>query len=179
MIVYNVIHMSSKSKKKVEVSDDESENEDLEEEIEEEEEEENVDDGSEQHMEDLDFTVDEQVEEPLDHETFEQLDETMDQESHIVTRSATIRTTEYITKYERTRVLGWRAQQICSGAAPMLRADDKDSNGNFIFKEGKYPREAYEIALKELEHGRCPVIIGRRFPNGEKELVRVSKLKLI
>ena len=168
--------MSSKKKDQEVISDDESETEEQQDENIDEDED-GGDDGSEQ--EDLDFTVDEQIEEPLDHETLEQLDETIDQESHIVAQSATIRTTEYITKYEKTRVLGWRAQQICSGAAPMLRADEKDSNGNYIFKDGKYPREPYEIALRELEHGRCPVIIGRRIPNGEKILMRVSNLKLI
>jgi DNA-directed RNA polymerase subunit K/omega len=172
-----------KDDKKVSEEDQEevnsSEGSDTEEqEVDEEDAGEGGDDGSEQ-VEDLDFTVDDQIEEPLDHETLEQLDETIDQESHIVAQSATIRTTEYITKYEKTRVLGWRAQQICSGAAPMLRPDDKDKNGDFIFKDGKYPREPFEIALKELEHGRCPVIIGRRIPNGEKILMRVSNLKLI
>lgn len=126
------------------------------------------------------FILDDQAEELCDYEIMDQLDESeADQQSHVVSRSATIHTTGYITKYEKTRVLGWRAQHIQSGASPMIREDEKDKDGQLIFKDGKYPREPYMIALKELEFGRCPVIIGRRFPNGEKMMVRVSQLKLI
>lgn len=126
------------------------------------------------------FALDEPAEELCDYEIMEQLDETLfDQQSHLVAHSATIHTTKYITKYEKTRVLGWRAQHLQSGAAPMIQEDEKNANGEFIFKDGKYPREPYVIALKELEYGRCPVIIGRRIPNGEKIMIRASQLKLI
>lgn len=129
------------------------------------------------------FAVEETEEELCDYEMLQGIDDSLDEtqttdDSHIVYNS-TIHTTGYITKYEKARVLGWRSQQIKSGAAPMLREDEKDANNNLIFKDGKYPREPYDIAQKELEHGRCPVIIGRRMPNGEKILVRVSQLKLI
>lgn len=128
------------------------------------------------------FAQDDQEEDMLcDYEIIDQLDTDSngDNESHIVAKSATIHTTEYITKYEKTRALGWRSQHIKSGAAPMIREDEKNPDGDFIFPGGKYPREPYDIALKELQYGRCPVIIARRFPNGEKVMVRVSQLKLI
>jgi len=126
------------------------------------------------------FAQDEPDEELCDYEMLDELDETVDQESYLVTRpSSTIYTTEYLTKYEKSRILGWRAQHIKSRAPPMLAADEKDKTGAFIFKGGKYPTEPYEIAKKELEFGRLPAIIGRRMPNGEKILVRVSNLKLI
>jgi DNA-directed RNA polymerase subunit K/omega len=123
-----------------------------------------------------DFALDEPTEELCD---YEMIDEMQLDQYHSVTHSSTIHTTEYITKYEKTRVLGWRAQHIKSGAAPMIREDEKNEAGDFIFKDGKYPRESYAIALKELEYGRCPVIIGRRIPNGEKIMIRVSQLRLI
>lgn len=127
-----------------------------------------------------DFAQDDPDEELCDYEMVDELDETLDQKSYLVNRSSsTIYTTEYLTKYEKARVLGWRAQHIKSRAAPMLAADEKDKSGRFIFKDGKYPTESYEIAKKELEFGRLPAIIGRRMPNGEKILVRVSNLKLI
>lgn len=129
----------------------------------------------------VEFTLEEPDDMICDYEVLEHLDTDSDgdNESHIVSKSATIHTTEYITKYEKTRVLGWRAQHIKSGASPMIRKDEKDPNGVPIFPGEKYPREPYDIALKELQYGRCPVIIARRFPNGEKVMVRVSKLKLI
>jgi len=126
------------------------------------------------------FAQEETEEELCDYEMLDELDETLDQESYLVTRaSSIIYTTEYLTKYEKARILGWRAQHIKSGAAPMLTADEKDKSGALIFKGGKYPTESYEIAKKELEFGRLPAIIGRRLPNGEKILVKVSNLKLI
>lgn len=124
-----------------------------------------------------DFMTEDPEDEPCDYELLDEM--TDDEQSHVVTKSTTIHTTEYITKFEKTRVLGWRAQQIKSGAPPMIRADEKDENGEFIFKDGKYPAEPYDIAIKELNYGRCPVIISRRFPNGERIMIPVSKLKLI
>ena len=135
----------------------------------------------------IDFEASEFVEEDLhlneeqcDYKMMEQLlDESEESDSHsqVVGYSATISTTEYITKFEKTRVLGWRSQQLRTGAPPMIREDELFNNVP-AFPGKKYPKETYEIAKAELKYGRCPIIIGRRLPNGEKILVRVSKLKL-
>lgn len=119
-------------------------------------------------------------EEPCDYKIMEQLlDESEESDSHsqVVGDSATISTTEYITKFEKTRVLGWRSQQLKTGAPPMIR-EDEEFNGVPAFPGKRYPKETYEIAKTELKFGRCPIIIGRRLPNGEKMLVKASKLKL-
>lgn len=119
-------------------------------------------------------------EEPCDYKIMEQLldeSEESDAQSQVVGYSATISTTEYITKFEKTRVLGWRSQQLKTGAPPMIRADET-INGVEVFPGKRYPKETYEIAKAELKFGRCPIIIGRRLPNGEKMLVKASKLKL-
>jgi len=131
-----------------------------------------------------DFIQDETNDEMCDFEVMDELDLSQsDQQSHLVTQSATIYTTDYITKFEKSRVLGLRSQQIKSRAAIMIPEDMKYTKPNgkeaYIFKDGKYPRESFTIASKELEFGRCPIIIGRRFPNGEKMMVKVSNLKLI
>ena len=118
--------------------------------------------------------------EPCDYKMMEQLldeSEESDAQSQVVGYSATISTTEYITKFEKTRVLGWRSQQLKTGAPPMIRADET-INGVEVFPGKRYPKETYEIAKAELKFGRCPIIIGRRLPNGEKMLVKASKLKL-
>jgi hypothetical protein len=124
----------------------------------------------------------EEEEEPCDYKLMDQIaeeDETeFDSQSHIV-KSSRIKTTEYITKYEETRVLGWRSEQLRRGAPALIPADFKNVKGKFVFKDGKYPINTFDIAIKELEIGRLPAMIGRRLPNGEKVLIPVSKLKLI
>jgi hypothetical protein len=120
-----------------------------------------------------DFVNNVDIDEPCDFEL-------IDEQSQIVEASKTIHTTEYITKFEKSRALGMRAQQIKSGAAVMLREDEKDEEtGEYIFENGKYPKETRVIAEMELKYGRCPLIFGRSMPNGEKMMVWASKLKLI
>jgi DNA-directed RNA polymerase subunit K/omega len=130
---------------------------------------------------DVDLSVHESTEppeDPCDHMILNQLDESgSDSHSHVVTKSS-IRTSQYITKYEKTRSLGWRSQQLTSGAPPMIQEDEK-INGEYVFEDQKYPIDTYKIAEMELMYGRLPIIIGRRLPNGEKFLISVSKLKLI
>ena len=118
-------------------------------------------------------------EDNCDFKTLELLDESeeSDNGSQIVGKSASIHTSNYITKFEKTRILGWRSQQIKTGAPPMIQPDEK-INGKYVFPGGKYPLETYDIAKAELIYGRCPIIIGRRLPNGEKILLRASSLKL-
>lgn len=123
----------------------------------------------------------EEDEELCDFKIMEQLegDETeFDSQSHIV-QTSRIKTTRYITKYEESRALGLRSEQLRRNAPSLLPADFKKADGEFVFKDGKYPINSYDIALKELEYGRLPIIIGRPLPNGEKILIPVSKLKLI
>lgn len=118
------------------------------------------------------FQAEDPDEDPCDIDLLTEMDTT----SHIVQSSSSIRTTLYLTKYEKSRVLGLRSQQIRSGAPPMIHEDALDPAGKPIFRGGKYPVESYDIALKELEYGMCPIIIGRRLPNGEKIMVSVSSL---
>ncbi|KAL9061552.1 MAG: hypothetical protein Q9162_000084 [Coniocarpon cinnabarinum] len=60
--------------------------------------------------------------------------------------------TPYMTKYERARVLGTRAQQISMGA-PVL-----------VDLEGE--TDPLQLALKELREKRMPLIIRRYLPDG-------------
>ena len=68
-----------------------------------------------------------------------------------------IHTSPYLTKYEMTKVLALRSQQILTGAPPTVSEKD--------FKDGKYPIDSYTIAMMELKKSRLPLIIGRRLPN--------------
>ncbi|KAF2254851.1 hypothetical protein BU26DRAFT_385337, partial [Trematosphaeria pertusa] len=61
-------------------------------------------------------------------------------------------TTPYMTKYEKARILGTRALQI-SGNAPVL-----------IDVEGM--TDPLEIAAKELNEGKIPLVVRRYLPDG-------------
>ncbi len=66
------------------------------------------------------------------------------------------------TIYERARIIGVRTTQIENGADP--KTDVKGLT------------DPYEMAVKEFEDGKTPLIILRRLPEGEVEYVRVSEL---
>ena len=71
----------------------------------------------------------------------------------------------FLTNYERTKVISYRASQICSGAKPYI-----------VVPEGV--TEAYLIAKMELEAKKLPFIIKRPLPDGSFEVWRLSDLVL-
>ena len=74
-------------------------------------------------------------------------------------------TTNYITKYEKAKIIGFRAQQLSKGAAPSID----------IGKE----HNPYNIALMELEQNRLPLMIKRKLPNGNVEYWKTNELIII
>ncbi|KAF2643419.1 RNA polymerase Rpb6 [Massarina eburnea CBS 473.64] len=72
------------------------------------------------------------------------------------------KTTPYLTKYEKARILGTRALQI-SGNAPVL-----------IDVEGM--TDPLEIALKELKEKKIPLVVRRYLPDGFYEDWTVEEL---
>jgi DNA-directed RNA polymerase subunit K/omega len=82
------------------------------------------------------------------------------------------KTLPFLTKYEKTRILGQRAKQINSGAKSYL---DK----SMLVENGKPIIDGYLIALKELEFKRIPFIIRRPLPNGASEYWKLEDLDLI
>ena len=71
-------------------------------------------------------------------------------------------TSPFLTKYERAKVLGVRAQMLASGAEPMISPP--------------FPPECYDIALLELKAKKIPLIIRRRLPNKKFEDWRLEDL---
>lgn len=69
----------------------------------------------------------------------------------------------YMTKFEKARVLGQRADQISKGAQPMV-----DITGM---------SDALEIAEKELRERRIPFKIRRTYPNGEVKDIPINELQ--
>jgi len=76
------------------------------------------------------------------------------------------RTLPFITKYEKTRVLGERATQLNSGAKPFIELGADIIDG-------------YVIALKEFEEKKIPFILKRPLPNGGIEYWKLEDLEII
>jgi DNA-directed RNA polymerase subunit K/omega len=66
------------------------------------------------------------------------------------TKKKQYKTTPVLTKYERARVIGERANQIINGSKSMLSDPGKN---------------AYEIAIAELQQNKIPFIVKRPYGN--------------
>ncbi len=73
-------------------------------------------------------------------------------------------TSKYLTKYERTRILGTRALQISLGSPPTVDI------GSLT--------DPYDIALLELRQKKIPIIIRRYLPNNTFEDWNITELEL-
>lgn len=71
-------------------------------------------------------------------------------------------TTEYLTKYERARILGTRSLQISMGAPPTV-----NTNGE---------TDPLVIAAAELAQKKIPIVIRRFLPDGSWEDWKLSDL---
>tara|TARA_Y100000588_G_C14193162_1_gene898952 strand:+ start:279 stop:743 length:465 start_codon:yes stop_codon:yes gene_type:complete len=76
------------------------------------------------------------------------------------------KTLPFLTKYEKTRILGVRTKQINNGSHIFIKLKNKVIDG-------------YHIALEELNQKKIPFIIQRPIPNGGSEYWKVSDLELI
>ena len=72
----------------------------------------------------------------------------------------------FLTLYERTKVIAFRAAQLAKGAAPFIDVPE-------------YLTDVYEIAKAELEAKRLPFILKRPLPNGQFEYWRLADLILL
>jgi len=75
-------------------------------------------------------------------------------------------TIPFLTKYERTRVLGQRAKQINSGAKAFVNVPEKVIDG-------------YLVAEMELMQKRLPFIICRPIPSGGREYWNLKDLEIV
>lgn len=64
-----------------------------------------------------------------------------------------------LTRYEYARAVAARALQLSLGAPPLV---DVEKLGI---------RDPIEIAREEIKRGVIPIVIRRRYPNGEEELI--------
>jgi DNA-directed RNA polymerase subunit K/omega len=76
------------------------------------------------------------------------------------------KTTPFLSRYEKTKIIGQRAKQINSGSKPFIKINQNIIDGTLI-------------AHMELEHKKIPFIIRRPIPNGGSEYWRVKDLELL
>lgn len=74
-------------------------------------------------------------------------------------------TLPFLTKYERTRILGQRAKQLDDGANAFISVPENVIDG-------------YQIAEMELEEKKIPFIIRRPLPNGNSEYWKIQDLEI-
>ena len=67
-----------------------------------------------------------------------------------------------LTKYERIQVVGSRAEQLARGAQ------------SFVLPIADRIESPYELAERELETLRLPMIVMRTLPDGRPQYVRLS-----
>jgi len=75
-------------------------------------------------------------------------------------------TLPFLTKYEKTKIIGIRAKQINNSADTFIKVPDNIIDGQIIAE--------MELAAKVL-----PFIIARPLPNGKKEYWKLSDLEII
>jgi len=76
------------------------------------------------------------------------------------------RSPPFLTQYEKTKILGFRTNQLSLGARPYIAVPAHVTN-------------IREIARLELEARRLPIIIKRPMPDGTFEKWRISDLLIL
>ena len=72
----------------------------------------------------------------------------------------------FLTNFERTKIIGLRANQISKGSVPFIAVP-------------KHITDVRDIARLELEQKRLPFIIKRPLPNGSYEYWRLTDLLIL
>jgi DNA-directed RNA polymerase subunit K/omega len=76
------------------------------------------------------------------------------------------KTQPFLSVYERTKILGFRANQLAQGAPPYIARPE-------------HVTSVFDIAKMELEQRRLPYIIKRPLPDGTFEYWRLSDMMII
>jgi DNA-directed RNA polymerase subunit K/omega len=76
------------------------------------------------------------------------------------------RSVPFVTRFERTAMLGVRMQQL-AGGAPTTLSDD----------EQRGLSTPDEVARRELDLGKMPFLLQRKLPDGTQEVLRPSDLR--
>jgi DNA-directed RNA polymerase subunit K/omega len=77
------------------------------------------------------------------------------------------KTSNILTKYEKVKIIGIRAEQLQRGGVPYIDID-----------EGK-PFDARAIAKQELMSNKIPFMISRKLPDGKIEYWRLDDMLIL
>jgi DNA-directed RNA polymerase I, II, and III subunit RPABC2 len=103
--------------------------------------------------------------EDVEEEDLSKVLEEEDDEFSVVPAEQTQRiTTKFLTKYERTRVIGMRYTQLQKGAKPLVKCDKNTP--------------CYDIVMKEIKEKKLPFIIRRTLPDETYEDWKLSELEI-
>ena len=72
----------------------------------------------------------------------------------------------YLTPFEKTKIIGFRANQLAQGSRPFVSVPS-------------HMTDVLEIARLELEQKRLPYIVKRPMPDGSFEYIRISDLLVV
>lgn len=67
-----------------------------------------------------------------------------------------------MTRYELVRIVSSRVEQITTGSPFTIKPDEDDT--------------PLDIAIKELEQGKLPLVLERTLPDGSTEVIRLADL---
>lgn len=73
-----------------------------------------------------------------------------------------------LTKYERIKVIGMRAEQLARGAQPLVDPLTTPDGSKATYES------PCEMAERELEAKRTPFVVVRRMPDGKPEYLRLA-----
>lgn len=76
------------------------------------------------------------------------------------------RSVPFLTQYEKTKILGFRTNQLSQGARPYIAVPE-------------HITDLREIARMELEARRLPILLKRPMPDGTFEIWRLSDLLML
>jgi len=76
------------------------------------------------------------------------------------------RSVPYLTPFEKTKIIGFRANQLAQGSRPFVMVPS-------------HMTDVLEIARLELEQKRLPFIVKRPMPDGSFEYIRLSDLLMV
>jgi DNA-directed RNA polymerase I, II, and III subunit RPABC2 len=74
------------------------------------------------------------------------------------------KTMNILSKYERTKIIGMRMEQLARSSRPYVNIDPSKTF------------DPYEVAMTELHERKLPFMICRTLPNGEKEYWRLEDM---
>lgn len=77
------------------------------------------------------------------------------------------RTNNILSKYEKVKIIGIRAEQLQRGASPYIAIDESK------------PFDARQIAKMELHAHKIPFMISRKMPDGRVEYWRLDDMIIL